>query len=146
MSFKIGAYATIWEIKSTSSPAVAEARISTSRKNKDGAWDTDFSRWVRFAGTSCADKILGMKQGDRIQIGECEVSSRYDKEKGSSYVNYTVFDFVPADSNVKYVVKKETAGYDEGGRSKNSYEGRKGTAAYEGDVSDKDIYGKPMPF
>jgi hypothetical protein len=148
MGFKTGAFATVWETRTTNYPAVAEARISTSRKNKEsGEWEQDFSQWARFCGSSVADRVLGLASGDRIRLGECEVTNRYDKSKKVTYTNYAVFDFAPADSNVKYVINKEASGYDESSKPKSSYGNRsKARAAYDGDVSDKDLYDKSMPF
>lgn len=91
MGFRTGAWAKIWEI--TPGERSTKLRVSTSKKNKQsGEYEQDFSGFVTFAGT--AHKEAGqLKVGDRFQIGDCDVSSRYDKEKKKEYINFTVFSF-----------------------------------------------------
>lgn len=93
MGFKKGAYATIWEVQSMSD-TFTKVRLSTSRKDKtSGEYVTDFSGFVAFVGTACAQKAIRLKPKDRIQIDDCEVTNKYDKEKKREYTNFTVFNF-----------------------------------------------------
>ena len=95
MGFRTGSYASIWSVEEQGK--VVRARISTSRKNKDtGAYEQDFSGFVTFVGTARA-KAAKLREKDRIVLGDIDVTTKYDKERGKEYVNYTVFDFESAD-------------------------------------------------
>lgn len=97
MGFRNGAYATVWETK-LGNGNWTDVRLSISRKNKDGEYETDFSGFVRFIGDAHAGAAyLGEKS--RIKIGECDVTNRYDKEKKVTYTNFAVFSFEDADGN-----------------------------------------------
>lgn len=92
MGFKQDAYAKVWKIENKGNYHVGQ--ISTSKKNKQtDQYETDFnSNFVRFIGTahSMAAKL---SDGDRIKIGSCEVTNKYDKEKNTTYTNYMVYSF-----------------------------------------------------
>lgn len=76
------------------SETLTNARISISRKNKQtNDYETDFSGFVSFVGTSAANKALRLKERDRIKILKADVTNKYDKEKDVTYTNYKVFDF-----------------------------------------------------
>lgn len=93
MGFRKEAFATIWSVESTSD-TLTKARISISRKNKQtGGYDTDFSGFVRFVGTAVAKKAAGLKEKDRIRLGDVDVTNKYDKEKNVTYTNYKIFSF-----------------------------------------------------
>lgn len=105
MGFRNGAYATVWgEVKSVSD-FCTQARISISKKNKQtGEYEQDFGGFVRFVGTATSKKALSLKERSRIKLGEVDVSNRYDKDKNTTYTNFTVFSFeVPGEE------KKEDA-------------------------------------
>ena len=94
MGFRTGSYATIWGVVESISDTKTKARISISRRNKmTGEYNTDFSGFVEFIGTSAANKALTLKERDRIKLGDIDVSNKYDKEKNITYVNYNVFSF-----------------------------------------------------
>ena len=94
MGFRTGSYATIWGVVESISDTKTKARISISRRNKmTGEYNTDFSGFVEFIGTSAANKALTLKERDRIKLGDIDVSNKYDKEKNITYVNYKVFSF-----------------------------------------------------
>lgn len=96
MGFRTGAYATVWETK-PGNGNWTDVRLSISRKNRDGEYETDFSGFVRFIGDAHAGAAyLGEKS--RIKIGECDVTNRYDREKKVTYTNFAVFSFDVADS------------------------------------------------
>lgn len=97
MGFRNGAYATVWETK-PGNGNWTDVRLSISRKNRDGEYETDFSGFVRFIGDAHTGAAhLGEKS--RIKIGECDVTNRYDKEKKVTYTNFAVFSFEDADGN-----------------------------------------------
>lgn len=91
MSFRQNAWAKIWEI--TPNERYTKVRLSTSKKNKQtGEYEQDFSGFVTLAGTAHRDAAK-LKVGDRIKIGECEVTNRYDKSKNITYTNYSIYTF-----------------------------------------------------
>lgn len=93
MGFRKEAFATIWSVESTSD-TLTKARISISRKNKQtGEYDTDFSGFVSFVGTAAAKKAAGLKEKERIRLGDVDVTNKYDKEKNVTYTNYKIFSF-----------------------------------------------------
>lgn len=98
MGFKVGSYCKIWGVESTK-PNITKVRLSTSRKNKQtGQYETDFSGYCSFVG-NCAVAALKLREGDRIKLGDVDVSNRYDKEAKREYTYYTVFSFEMADNN-----------------------------------------------
>lgn len=92
MGFKQDAYAKVWKVENKGNYHVAQ--ISTSKKNKQtDQYETDFSNnFVRFIGTA-HNMAASLKDGDRIKIGSCEVTNKYDKEKNTTYTNYMVYSF-----------------------------------------------------
>lgn len=93
MGFRTGAYAKVWEVKPVSD-TMTKLRISISRKNKQsGEYEQDFADFVSAVGTAAAKKAAGLKEGDRIKLGDVDVSNRYDKEAKVKYVNYKLFSF-----------------------------------------------------
>lgn len=106
MGFKTGAYAKVWEVKKISD-VNTQLRISTSRKKKDtGEYEQDFSGFVSCLGADAARKAMSLKAGsDRIKLGNVEVTTRYNKEKKTTYTNFYVFTFELADGNIKSNVR-----------------------------------------
>lgn len=97
MGFRSGAYATVWEIQPMSD-TFTKGRISISKKNRDtGEYDTQFSGYVMFAGTSAASKAAKLKEKDRIKLGDTDVTTKYNKEKNVTYTNFKIYDFEMAD-------------------------------------------------
>jgi len=93
MGFKSGSYAKVWQITPRSS-TMTELRISTSRKNKEsGEYEQDFGGYIRCVGTDCAAKAAQLAEGDKIRLGDVDVTRRYDKEAQKEYTNFTVFSF-----------------------------------------------------
>ena len=93
MGFRKDSYATIWTSEPVSD-TMTKCRISISRKNKQtGEYETDFSGFVSFVGSLAAKKAAGLKEKDRIRLGDVDVTNRYDKEKGVTYTNFKVFSF-----------------------------------------------------
>ena len=77
MGFSTGKYAKIWEI--TPGDRSTKVRISTSKKVND-KYEQDFSGFVTLSGTA-HQEASNLKVGDTFRIGECSVTTRYDKEK-----------------------------------------------------------------
>ena len=71
---------------------LTEVRASTSSKNKDGENETDFSGFIRLVGDA-HKAAKNIDEGDRIRIQACETTNSYNKEKGITYWNCTVFKF-----------------------------------------------------
>lgn len=93
MGFRTGAYAKIWEVKPFSDTSV-KLRLSVSRKNKQtGEYEQDFSGYVNAVGTAAAKKAACLKEGDRIKIGDVDVTTKYDAEKKVTYTNFKMFSF-----------------------------------------------------
>lgn len=95
MGFRTGAFATVWSIEEKGK--VTKVRVSTSRKNRDtGEYEQDFSGFCAFVANAKA-KAAKLRERDRIKLGDVDVTTTYDKERNKEYVNYTVFDFEPAE-------------------------------------------------
>lgn len=98
MGFRDNAYATVWEVKPVSAK-VTQVQLSTSRKNQEGQYETDFKGFVRFVGAATAVAASKLRERDRIKITSCEVTNRYDKERAREFTNYTVFGFERVEQN-----------------------------------------------
>lgn len=93
MGFRTGAYAKIWEVTPMSGTAT-KLRLSTSHKSKQtNEYEQDFSGYVICAGTAAANKAAGLQAGDRIKIGDCDVTTKYDADRHVTYTNYKIFSF-----------------------------------------------------
>ena len=98
MGFKIGAYAKIWEIKNVNGKGFYQAKISTSKKKKDGSYETDFSDYVSFSGKA-SEKAKDLKGNERIHILEGDTTKVYYQDTGKTYYNFTIYDFEIAGAN-----------------------------------------------
>lgn len=96
MGFRENSYCTVWSVEPGKGNST-KVRLSTSRKNKDGEYETDFSGFCTFIGNAHA-KSGQLKERDRIKLGGTDVTTWYSKEKDKEYVTYKVFDFEKADS------------------------------------------------
>ena len=105
MSFRTRAWAKIWSIERNEKST--KVRISTSRKVND-KYEQDFSGFVTLAGTAHKE-AANLKVGDTFQIGDCEVTSRYDKEKKKEYINFTIYSFGSSEQKDAPVAKPATA-------------------------------------
>lgn len=93
MGFRTNSYAKVWSVTPVSETKT-KLRISVSRKDKQtGEYTQDFSGFVDCVGSAAARKAAGLREGDRIKLGDIDVTTRYDKEKNITYTNYTVFSF-----------------------------------------------------
>lgn len=92
MGFKNGAYAKIWEVKPVSDSRT-DVRLSVSRKNKKtNTYEQDFSGFVSFCGNA-AKEVSKLGEGVTIKLGDCDVSSRFDKEANKRYTSFKCFSF-----------------------------------------------------
>lgn len=92
MGFRQGNYAKVWG--TTIYEKYTTVELSTSKKNKQsGEYEVDFqNNYVKFIGQAHRDAV-GLKRGDKIKIGECEVTRKYNKEKQREYIDFIVYDF-----------------------------------------------------
>lgn len=132
MGFRKDAYASCWSIEEGRGNTL-KVRLSTSRKNKDGEYEQDFSGFCTFIGTAKA-KAEKLKQKDRIKLGDVDVTTWYNKDKGVEYITYKVFDFEMAnassDTDSATETKKTTKP-----RKKSAFE----DAPEDGDVDEDDF-------
>lgn len=98
MGFRTGAYAKVWEVTPMSDTST-KLRISVSRKNKQsGEYEQDFSGFVLCIGSAAARNALKLKEGARIKLGDCDVTTKYDAQKKITYTNFKLFSFEEEDS------------------------------------------------
>ncbi len=109
MGFRSGAYSKIWSIeKGNGNYYVADMSTSKKMKDRDGneiqengkaKYETDWSnKFVRLVGTA-AKQAESLKSGDSVKIESCEVTSKYDKDKGKEFVNYVIYAFDNSQNN-----------------------------------------------
>ena len=94
MSLRVGAYATVWNTRNENGRV--SVNLSTSRKDKDGQYITDWSGWLTVYNDQ--DEMLSLPPKTRIVIDEFAVSNRYNKEKGQTNTYYNLFKFHLADT------------------------------------------------
>lgn len=93
MGFRTGAYAKVWEV-SPMSDTSTKVRMSISHKNKQsGEYEQDFSGFVLCVGTATAKKAAQLREGSRIKIGDCDVTTKYDEQRKTTYTNFKMFSF-----------------------------------------------------
>ena len=100
MGFRPNAWATVWSIEPSAKGSSTKVRLSTSKKNKDGDYEQDFSGFCLFVGNAHTNAAK-LSEKDRIKIGECEVTTFFDKEKNKEYVNFKVYNFETSDGASK---------------------------------------------
>lgn len=112
MGFRPGAFAKVWDV-SIISEKNTKLRINISRKNKEtGEYEEEFSGFVNCIGTIAAKNASLLKKGNSIKLGDVDVKSKYNKEKGATYYTFNVWSFdtvgtqsdVPAKPNPVAVV------------------------------------------
>lgn len=97
MGFRTGAYAKVWEVTPMSDTST-KLRISVSRKNKQtGEYEQDFSGFILCIGSAAARNAMKLKEGSRIKLGDCDVTTKYDAQKKITYTNFKLFSFETED-------------------------------------------------
>lgn len=87
MGFSTGSKLKVWEIVRTADK-YTDIKASHSKKAKGGAYENDWSGFARLIGEA---HTSGVKAGDTITVGGCDVTSVYSKEKKATYTNYLIF-------------------------------------------------------
>jgi len=96
MGFRTGAFCKCWEVM-PGNGNFTKVRMSISRKNKDtGEYEQEFSGYVMMIGHAHA-KAQQLHNGDRIRLGDVDVTTTYNREQNKEYVNYKCFEFEMAD-------------------------------------------------
>ena len=97
MGFKTGAIAKVWEVIPVSD-LMTRVKLSINHKNKKtGEFETEFNDYVIALGTATARNAAKLAKGDSIKLGDVDVTRRYDKESGKTYINWKVFSFEPVE-------------------------------------------------
>lgn len=97
MAWQTGNYAKVWEIEHKSD-SWAKVQLSTSRRIREtGEYETDFSRWVDFRGTSNVQHLSRHKAGDRIKLGDVAVTTPKKPDGSGYYENFICWSFEDAD-------------------------------------------------
>ena len=98
MGFRKDAFAKIWEVKPNPSGKSTSVRLSVSRKVAEGQYEEDFSGYVSFIATA-NNGARSLKKGDRVKLGDVDVSSKYDTAKKERSFSFKVFSFEMADGS-----------------------------------------------
>lgn len=91
MGFRNEAWATVWEVKQGRGNWM-DVQLSISQKNKNGEYETKFSRYCMFINEARV-KAEKLKPKDRIRLTSVDVETSYNKETGKEYINFKVFGF-----------------------------------------------------
>lgn len=88
----MNSYAKVWDVQ-PGKGNFTKVRLSVSKKDKQtGEYVQDFSGFCMFIGDAHT-KAATLKAGDRIKLGDIDVSTTYDKQANKEYVNYKVFSY-----------------------------------------------------
>lgn len=92
MGFRTNAYARVWAIEDKGN--YHEAQVSVSRKNKETEkYEQEWgNRFVRLIGEA-HKKAANLQPQSSIKILDCDVKTRYVKEKEREYTSYMIYDF-----------------------------------------------------
>ena len=98
MGFRKGSFARVWDIQPVSDTNT-KIRITISRKDKQTEqYVDDFSGFVACIGTAVAKRAANLKKGDRIRLGDVDVTTRYVKDTKTTYTNFKCFNFEDFDN------------------------------------------------
>ena len=92
MGFRNGAFAKVWEVKPNRSGKSTAVRLTVSKKLKDGGYEEDFSGWVTFI-VAANEKAKKLRNGDRIKLGDVDVSSTYNRDTKEKSYSFKAFSF-----------------------------------------------------
>ena len=114
MGFRNGSFAKVWEVKPVTDKKT-DLRISISYKDKQtDKYVDDFSGFVSCCGSVPASKAARLKVGDRIKLGDVDVSRVYNKEKNTNFEYFKVFSFDTLDEKSGSSLGSMTAAVEEG--------------------------------
>ena len=87
-------YAKVWKIypPEKKDQKYTTVQMSTSRKQKDGSYNTDFSGYVKMVGKAY-EKSKELEAQDSIKLTHCGVTTVYNKDKNENYTTFLLFDF-----------------------------------------------------
>lgn len=106
MGFRTNAYCTVWSVKPISD-AMTKINISTGKKNKQtDKFEKDFSDFAACVGTAVAKKALSLKEGDKIKLGDVEVTKSYGPDGKPTFTNYKIYSFEVEESSPNRAQKK----------------------------------------
>ena len=112
MAFKNNAFATLWNIDKDAKKVAkiydnyADIQVTTSKKNKSGKYETDFSGKVRCFGKALQTlKDFTFTEKDRIKLIDVEVSNKYDAVRKQTYINYVCWELEPVGEQQKQAPK-----------------------------------------
>ena len=90
--FSTGVFFKIWNVNKKD--YYTEVDCSTSKKNKDGNYETDFSsKFVRFVGNA---HKKNPQPNEKIKVTSCGVQNVFERDGKKEYLkspSYVVFDF-----------------------------------------------------
>lgn len=93
MGFRSGAYCNVWSTE-TVTDKITKCRLTIGHRDKETSeFVQEFSGFVSFVGTAAAGKAAKLKEGDRIRLGDVDVTTRYFKETGVTYTNFNCYSF-----------------------------------------------------
>lgn len=108
MGFRNGTFATLWNVDKQNGKLInfaekyADISVSTSRKNAQSQYETDFTGKVRCFGHALEVlKSVQLAEKDRVKLLEVDVTNTYDKVKKTMYHNYTCWDLEVASNAPK---------------------------------------------
>lgn len=105
MGFRTGAFCKVWRVEPVSDTKT-RLRVSINRKNRNGEYEQDFSGFITAVGSAAASHAAKLKEGDRIKLGDVDVTTFYSKEKEREYTTFKVFSFEDMDVSGKSSSKK----------------------------------------
>lgn len=139
MGFRQNAFCTVWEV-SPISDTMTKGRISISRKNRDtGEYVQDFGGFVTFVGTAAARKALSLREKDRIQLIDVDVSNKFVRDKNTTYTDFKVFSFKTQDE-----LDGNTSAPDQSRPATQAFHGS--IDEYVNNVGDGEIDDENLPF
>lgn len=121
---KVGGYATIWSIEDKGNN-IMDAQLSTSRKNKDGKYETDFSAFVSLMGPAY-ELAKTLTEPTRIMVTSFEVKNSYYEPTKTTYNNYAIYGFdilgsFPSTNGKEFIKSSKKKSYTKSSNSANDF-------------------------
>lgn len=102
MGFCVGAYGSVWNVEIREKSTKLSFVVSKKEKGSDPpVYNKEFRNYVMLLGEAHkkAAETIGLKDGDRIKILNCDVRTPQDtKNPDVYYTNFLIFDWEPAGS------------------------------------------------